>query len=323
MENINFCQSCDERSRKYTVLGKELNIKNYLCSEDGKNYPLRPEKAKLLISICPTSLCNAKCKFCIATNTDKNQKVDLCMLEKALLKLKNEDVVQSLSFTGGEPFLDVELLNNIVSMVFNIFGYKLEVSISTNGTGLHNLHKIKDLQYVDAIHISRHHYDDKINDSIFGIKMPTKEELKEIISTISYKDIFVFNCMLLKDYINSNEEAHKFLDFAIDVGVPKVAFMTCTPINDYAKDQSIDFSTVLTEKDESIIFTRGFQDYEYCLCRDGIYVSPNGSLIELYGRSTNAGECKYCRGLVYNADNRLHVGFSDEIIWQGDDTCDS
>ena len=191
MENINFCQSCDERSRKYTVLGKELNIKNYLCSEDGKNYPLRPEKAKLLISICPTSLCNAKCKFCIATNTDKNQKVDLCMLEKALLKLKNEDVVQSLSFTGGEPFLDVELLNNIVSMVFNIFGYNLEVSISTNGTGLHNLHKIKDLQYVDAIHISRHHYDDEINDSIFGIKMPTKEELKKSYQQ-SHIKIFLF-----------------------------------------------------------------------------------------------------------------------------------
>ena len=26
MESINFCQSYDERSRKYTVLGKELNI---------------------------------------------------------------------------------------------------------------------------------------------------------------------------------------------------------------------------------------------------------------------------------------------------------
>lgn len=323
MENTDFCQFCDSRSRKYTVLGKQLSIKNYLCSEDGVNYPLRPEKAKLMLSICPTAFCNASCKFCIATNTHKKQKADLVKLEKVLRLLKEEDVVQSLSFTGGEPFYDIGLLDSIVSMVFDIFGKTLEVSISTNGTGLRDIHKIKDLKYVDAIHVSRHHYDDEINNSIFGIKMPSKQELTEIVSTVSFKDIFVFNCMLLKDYINSREEAHNFLDFSIDVGVPKVAFMTCTPINDYAREQSIDFRSVITEDDPMIMFTRGFQDYEFCRCRDGVYVSKEGRVTEFYGRSTNSGNCDYCRGIVYGADNCLRVGYAGEIIWQGDEKSDS
>jgi len=321
MENTSSCLFCDknDRTRKYTVLGKELTIKNYLCTEDGENYPLRPEKAKLLLSICPTSFCNAQCKFCIATNTDKHNKIDLKKLEQALRLLKKEDVVQCITFTGGEPFYCLDILNEAVSMVFDIFGHELEVTITTNGSGIKNIHKIKDLQYVDALHISRHHYDDAINDSIFGLKMPTADELKEIVSTISYNDLFVFNCMLLKDYINSQEEAHKYLDFAIKVGVPKVAFMTCTPINAYAKEQTIDVFDILREDDDSIIFTRGFQDYEYCRCRDGVYVSPQGKLIEFYGRKTNAVDCPYCRGLSYSADNCLRIGYIGETIWKGDE----
>ena len=170
------------------------------------------------------------------------------------------------------------------------------------------------LSYLEALHISRHHYDDEINEKMFGIKVPTKEELSDILHSVHYKELFVLNCMLLKEYIGTTDEVHKFLDFAIEVGAGKVAFMTCTPINDFAKSQTMDYREVLRKEDPSLLFTREFHDFDFCKCQDGVYASETGEIIEFYGRSTNVGKCEYCRGFVYGADNHLRVGFDGEII---------
>ena len=170
------------------------------------------------------------------------------------------------------------------------------------------------LSYLEALHISRHHYDDKINADLFGVKVPTKKELYEIFHSVTYRDLFVLNCMLLKDYIGTKEDVHKFLDFAIEVGAGKVSFIACFPINDFAKKQTMDYTKVLCSNDPSLLFTRGFQDFDFCRCQDGVYASKSGEIIEFYGRNTNVSDCNYCRGFVYGADNHLRSGFNGEII---------
>ncbi len=316
MQNTNSCQSCDgiEKTRTVTVLGKKLKLKNYICSPDGIHYRQKPEDIRLQLSICPTSFCSASCPFCIATNTEQKKFVDLAKLEKCLKLLHDEKIVRGISFTGGEPFTDVGLLNEIINMVFDIFGKSFEVSVTTNGANLHRMHEIEMLSYLDALHISRHHDNDEINARLFGIPVPTKAELSEILHSVSYKDLFVLNCMLLKDYIGTQKDVHRFLDFAIEVGAGKVAFIVCSPVNDFAKVQRLDYVEVLCENDPSLLFTRGFFDFDYCRCQDGVYVSPYGDIIEFYGRYTNSGDCEYCRGFVYGADNHLRVGYHGEII---------
>ncbi len=316
MQSISSCLSCEQiqKTRTVNVLGKELKLKNYICSTDGVHYKQKPQDIKLQLSICPTSFCEAACPFCIAKNTSEKRFVDIDKLKKCLEKLKAENLVRGVSFTGGEPFTDIKLLNNIINLVFDIFGKSIEISITTNGTNLHRMHEIEMLSYLDALHISRHHYNDRINSELFGVKVPSKDELSEILHSVSYRDLFVLNCMLLKDYIGTTEEVHKFLDFAIEVGVAKVAFITCTPINDFAKAHTIDYTSVLREDDPALLFTRGFKDFDFCRCQDGVYASDNGNIIEFYGRSTNANDCNYCRGFVYGADNFLRSGFNGEII---------
>ena len=230
-------------------------------------------------------------------------------------KLKAEDRIRGIKITGGEPFYDVGLLNEVVSVLYEIFGYELELSISTNGIWLDQIHRIKGLEHIEAIHVSRHHYDDAINKKLFGgADVPSGDKLKEIVSTISFKDVFVFNCMLLKDYIHSPKEAHRFLDFTIKTGIPKVGFMTCSPINEFAKQQTIPYESVIKDNDASLLFTRGFYDYEFCHCRDGVYVSPSGEIVEFYGRSTNTDGCQYSRGLVYDADDHVRDDFCGNVI---------
>lgn len=316
MQNTNSCLSCNEiqKTRKVTVLGKTLEVKNYICSSDGENYKQKPENIQLQLSICPTSFCDASCPFCIAKNTKEKQFLDIKKLEICLKRLHEENVVRGISFTGGEPFTDVKFLNDILNLVFNIFGKSIEVSVTTNGMNLHRIHEIEMLSYLEALHISRHHYDDEINSKLFGVKVPSKEELSEILHSVSYKDLFVLNCMLLKDYIGTTDDVHKFLDFAIEVGAGKVAFIACSPINTFAKAQTMDYTEVLRSEDPTLLFTRGFWDFDICRCQDGVYANDFGEIIEFYGRKSKVFGCNYCRGLVYGADNHLRVGYDGEVI---------
>lgn len=318
MQNINYCQSCKigEKTREINILGKPITVKNYICSADGINYKEKPENIKLQLFVNMLTFCPANCRFCVAKNTKQDKKIDIDKFKSVMKLLKAEDRIRGIKITGGEPFYDIELLNEVISAIYDIFGYQMEVAISTNGTGLENLKKIKDLEHIETIHLSRHHYDDNVNRELFGnIKnIPDKKLLKDIIGSVSYKDIFVLNCILLKDYINSPEEAHKFMDFAIDIGAPKVGFMTCSQVNGYAKEQSIPYEAVIKEDDPALLFTRGFFDYDYCHCSDGVYSSEDGRIVEFYGKSTKMEDYAYCRGLVYDADDHLKDGFGGNII---------
>ena len=314
-QNTNLCESCENRTRVIGILGKPVRVKNTICSEDGVHYRRKPENVQLQLSVCPVSFCPANCRFCAAKGTKTDKRLNIDTFAGVMRRLKEEDRVRGVKITGGEPFTDMGLMNEVISVLYETFGTCLELAISTNGIGLKRVHEIKDLAHLETIHVSRHHYDDAANRRIFGNDIiPGEEELKEIIASVPYKDLFVFNCVLLKDAINSPAEAHRFLDFAIRTGAAKVGFTVCSAVNDYAAAQTVPYETVIREDDPALVFTRGYYDYEFCHCSDGVYSSENGGIIQFYGRSTKMCDYGYSRGLVYDADNHLRDGFGGEII---------
>ena len=293
------CSACSEdfeRTRVIELLGKPLRLRAYGCAPTGGDYVIPEGPLKVQLTLMPTTYCPAACPFCIAAPHDRRDAMDLRPLE-ALLP-------------------DVARLDRIVSMVFDVFGHDMEITLDTNGMGLHHLQEIRELPHVDTVHISRHHYDDEANFRIFGTRaVPTAAALRRAIGGISYKDLFVMNCMLMKDHIGTPEAVRRYLDFAAGLGAGKVAFITATPVNGFARAQAVRFDDVISRDDPSMLFTRGFHDFEWCRCQDGVYCSGNG-LIEFYGRSTDARACDYCRGLVFGPDNRLRSGFGGAVIWE-------
>ena len=316
MQNTSCSRSCEDdcRTREIELFGKRLRVKSQVCSPDGIHYTQKAQPIRLQLSISLTNICPAACPFCVAGKPGAPWKLDLGKLERAMLELKKRELVRGVKITGGEPFSDPVLLDEVVELLFSVFGLSLELSISTNGYRLAEMHRLRHLDRLETIHVSRHHYDDGHNRAIFGGgPVPTGAELREIVSSVSYRDLFVFNCMLLRDHINAPEEAHRILDFALETGVPKVCFMTCIPCNDYAREQSIPYETVIRRDDPALLFTRHFYDHEACHCSDGIYLSPGGGLVEFYGRST-ARHCDYCRGFSYEAGDHLLAGYGGEIL---------
>ena len=311
-----FPYSDAQKFSRVTLLGKEVELKNYVCSPDGVHYRSKVGQIRLQLSILLTRFCDAACPFCIAAPTDDPRVLDLGALEKVLLLLRKEDRVRGISITGGEPFSQMAVLNEAVSMIFRIFGYAMEITIDTNGTGLGHLRGIRDLAHVDTVHISRHHWLDRKNEELFGRPMPSGEELREAIASVGIRDLFVLNCMLLRGYVETPEDAHRYMDFAIDTGAGKVSFITGTPVNAFVREKRVIYEDVLRAGDPSLLFTRGFQDGTYCRCQDGVYVSPCGQLMEFYGRHSEPGGCAYCRGLVLTPDGTLMAGFGGPVLYQ-------
>ncbi len=312
------CSTCCDAKpalRKLRVLGDEITARAYSCARNGGPYRPAGERSRLQLSILPTSWCPCACPFCIATDTARRDGIDLARLEGVLAALKDEDVVRGVSITGGEPFSDVPRLDRLIRLVFDVFGYDMEISLNTNGMALERLGELRELPHVDAVHISRHHWDDARNRALFGGgNVPGAKALREAISSVSYPDIFVLNCVLLRDGVGTPGEAREYMDFAIGLGARKVSFITAAPVNEYARDQAVDYEAVLRPDDPALLFTQRFEDYGWCRCQDGVYCSGEGRLIEFYGRKSDATGCRYARGLVYTPDGTLRAGFGGPVI---------
>ncbi len=319
MENMK-CSPCfnfdgNEVFREIGIFGKKVRVKDYICSPDGVTYRKKGDEVRLQMSVCLGSYCPCACPFCIAKDTKQHRRIDIGRFAQILTQLNGEKLVRGIKITGGEPFCNVDALSELISAIFEICGDSFEVSVSTNGMYLEKMHRIKDLAKLESVHVSRHHYNDEINRSLFGGgAVPSGEALREIMHTVSYRDLFVLNCMLLKNYIGSPEEAHRYMDFAVGTGAQKVGFIEAYPANAFCREQFVPFDRVLTDGDPQLLFTRGFSDRCYCRCRDGVYVSPAGELTEFYGRSTAPYTQAYCRGLGYADDGRLYDRFGVRMI---------
>ena len=308
------CSSDVPGTREIRVLGTPLRVRGYVCSRDGGPYRPQPEDIRLQLTVVLTRACNAHCPFCIAAPTDDPRRLDPARLKETLVRLKAENLVRGIKITGGEPGLDMPLLDTVIRMIFDLFGDGMEVELDTNGAALSGLTGLRDLYRLTAVHLSRHHWDDAVNDRIFGRPMPSAETLRRTLTEIGCPDLFVLNCLMLRGVVSTPEDARRYMDFAIETGAGKVSFITAAPVNAWTAAQRVEYDEVLREEDPTLLFTRGFRDSAWCRCQDGVYVSPTGRLIEFYGRRTDDRECDYCRGLVYDPDDLLRSGFRGKIL---------
>ncbi len=136
------------------------------------------------------------------------------------------------------------------------------------------------------------------------------------IASVGIRDLFVLNCMLLRGYVETAEDVHRYMDFAIDAGAGKVSFITGTPVNAYVLERRVAFEDVLRRDDPSLLFTRGYRDHACCRCQDGVYVSPGGRLMEFYGRHSEPGRSTYCRGLVLTPQGTITAGYAGPVLYR-------
>jgi organic radical activating enzyme len=282
---------------KVKLFNKEIELRDKYCSLN--KYPATDIKTPYINLYVQFNGCNANCKFCEYKNSAKP--FNLEKFEKVLKELSEQIKIRKISLTGGEATINKDFykVTDIVSQ------YDSFLVVNTNGT---NLKEIKEKGYIDkfnSIALSRHHYNDELNNEILGVESVSTQELIDM----NLKNIH-FSCNLQKDYINSDIEVYKYLDHISSMGYDDVGFVSLMKINDYATEQFVDFETIKINDKYHLIKEWNYKNE--CKCNNYLYLTDDANVVKVYSRcvlkpTTNVSN------LVFDGEN-LKTGFCGEIL---------
>lgn len=166
--------------------------------------------------------CNANCKFCFWEEKPACEDY----LDKLQTNLNSLDrKFDQVSLTGGEPTLS-PFFHEVLQIAIDRFN---KVVLTTNGINLMNV--MNDVRFSTydttefCVNISRHHYDEDINQKIFDtMTVPDSKEIEEIIDSLSFQGFDVnLNCVLT-DELESIDEIEKMIKWAKNLGFSSIAF---------------------------------------------------------------------------------------------------
>ena len=160
---------------------------------------------------------------------------------------------------------------------------------------------------IDCIALSRHHYDDSINQEIFGTnKVPSSQEIKEVMDD----EKIHFRCNLIKDYIDCQEEMITYMEKGSELGVIDFGFVSLMPLNGYCKENYIDHPDLSLMPRTKLNYSQA--ESTGCNCRNFLHYTEQGRIVKLYSRN-NMGYSGCESALVFDIDH-LTMGFNGETI---------
>jgi len=293
------------------LFGTTVKIKNYFCSANPNQYEKKDIKLNFYIKI--TDACNAKCLFCSNKEMQDDGHIDFDKLEYVLQYLHAKNLINRISITGGEPLLNIDTLNKVINLIYEVIPASL-VTLNTNGYNIRRVLELDNINRLEGIHISRHHYDDVINHQIFKVDVALTEDIKFVMDKLENKHLLRLNCLLANNYINNIDQVQKYLEYASQLNIFRVGFVSLMPINDYSKKHFISFNEVFSNLPSTFLSSGHYYDHQICECINGVYIAKNGNLIEYYSRMTKELNCDYARQLVYTSSNKLTTGFGKDSL---------
>ena len=290
-----------------------IKCKEYCCSLNGQT-PQKIEDAILSMYVVLTRQCNVRCKFC--TFRGNVAPIDLACFETCVRQLRTKFDLGKIQFTGGEPTLELATLRKCLEIVKK-YDSLCFTSINTNGKQLLNL---IDMPNLDNVALSRHSVS---IDEHFTIMQSTDVATDEDIRTFCERNSgkLHLSCNLIRGYVDSVEKIVEYLEYAANLGVDDVGFVSLMPVNNYCKEHFVDFSDLHNdiEKHNRFINNKTFEQYSNgrtgtvtCRCKNYLYRATNGRIVAMYSRFVcqHKAEASY---VVYE-NNELLQGFGGKKL---------
>lgn len=300
---------------KIKLFNTDINIRDYYCDLNDEGYHnIESPYINLYIQM---KGCNASCEFCEYKNSANYFNKEKLRL---ILDYLGDNIdVRKISITGGEPTLNINNLYNAIDIISDFKNKNPYVFLvmNTNGFNLKKLYYDKKIDFFDSIALSRHHYNDKINNSIFRTETVDNNSLKEIIK--DNQDIFHFSCNLINGYISNNQEIYNYLNYCNDIGVYDVGFVGLMKINDYCKSNFVNFNLSKLAKDylfkDRLFLIQKRNNKNVCQCFNYVFLPSNNfkKPVKIYSRCVLKQTCKYNNNLVFDGEY-LRIGFNGKII---------
>ena len=284
------------------LFGHEIPMKNIPCAYNG--IVQKPDTDYVNIYVRVTDHCNAKCSFCEFRNNVNGKKLDFYKLYYALHEINKKIRINKISFTGGEPTFECNLVNRCLEMVKDL-NPKIFTVINSNGFGLNHIN----FEYLNSYALSRHGMELQ-NNEIFGCKVQTDEYIANLEDSIKNK--IHLSCNLIKGYIDSPIGMYDYISHYSKLGFHDFGFVTLMGVNDYCKEHMIDFKKLDLVNMKNTIRVCTFNNQNSCFCANYITHDNEGELNRWYARhycdNTNAEST-----LVFDIDH-LKIGFNGAKI---------
>ena len=289
---------------------KNIQFRHSTCYDyNGKNAEFNDNVID--VYIVTTRQCNAACKFCEYHTGNIN--LDTDWIIEAFKELSRTATVGTIHFTGGETTLGAtDKMVEICTEAKKIFPL-VKTSVNTNGSRLKDL---EDIDVLDNIALSRHHYDDEVNNSIFGIKTADTETL----NSFNDKHKLHLSCNLIKGYIDSEEEIRMYLEYVSKLGVCDIGLVSLMKINKYCEEYYVDFNKLDLKRINNLKRTRWYcnsLDKTSCSCRceNYLYMAENYNLLSVYHRQAIKlkGIEEISNYLVFE-DKKIMQGFNGAVL---------
>ena len=288
------------------AFGKEIQIKRFGCNcLDEPGQPVEPS-VNLFVKV--TKGCNAHCLFCSNTETSMpSVPFNVPKLLEIIRGLKAAGIsVNRVNITGGEPSVVLALVEEILYKMSEPELSNIHMHLNTNGLLPQSQMLMRHPRW-NSISMSLHHYDLSKLSELYGCKIPNRAFDFEGID----RQRLNASCNLIKGYIDSSEEASKMLDFALELGLPRLGFVALMKVNDYCRNHFVDLEDIRLDTIPHVYFTRSMDRGDDCKCSNYLY-NKDLKILEIYMR--NYANPQYCESsLVYDGEY-LRQGFHQNNI---------
>ena len=287
--------------------GKSISVKEFDCQFGSLPGERISPHVNLFVKV--TSGCNAHCSFCSnAGAVASKNPFDTDKLLRIIEELQSTKIrVNRVNITGGEPSIVIPLVEGILDHLSEATFSGIHVHLNTNGLLPASQELMRHPRW-DSISMSLHHYSLPKLSELYGIRIP---ETALHFEGIDMQKINA-SCNLIKGYVDSPEEAGKMLDYAVELGIPRIGFVALMKVNDFCRKHFVDIDAINLESIPHVYFTKSMNRGINCKCSNYLY-NKNLRVLEIYMR--NYSNQYYCESsLVYDGEF-LRQGFhSDNII---------
>lgn len=288
------------------IFEKEIAIKSHGCNVMDEPGQRIVPSVNLFVKV--TKGCNAHCQFCSnANSTNASSAFNIPKLINVIKELKGKGIcVNRINITGGEPSvvspLVCKILDNIEENGFD----DVHLHLNTNGILPQSQELMRHHRW-DSISMSLHHYDTAKLSELYGCRISESAFDFEGIDLQKVNS----SCNLVKGYIDNAEEAHKMLDFNLDLGIPRIGFVALMKVNDYCREHFVDLEDIHLDSIPHVYFTKSMNRGSDCKCSNYLY-NRDLKILEIYMR--NIANPNYCESsLVYDGEY-LRQGFHQNNI---------
>jgi len=284
-----------------------IPFKERSCSLNN-NKPRKITEKYVNLYVRLTDFCQAGCEFCTFHKKVRVNNFSHGKFVSTVKSLLDSGImINKVSFTGGEPTTRIGMLKACIKHICKV-SPKTFIIVNTNGL---QLEKLSDIGSIYSIALSRHHFNDDQNSSIFQTKRVPSSDLIRFMA--GRNNNIHLSCNLIKGNIFDRETVLDYLEHVAGLGVFDVGFVGLMKVNKFCKDNFINFNRI-NFGNKRVVKNIRWNYGRSCRCANYLYLPRIGkNLIKFYARTVCKPSEMTGSSVVFDGQNLL-AGFSGKVI---------